>query len=600
MRDYSSNKKMELYQALDAIAERNMFSYQEWYNRNRIECGIWMEKLYIDRYALSIEDYHKQILDMNSEVRRQIEQVFCNVAEIEIIYTELLRKRKDILQEHINKLCEYNVFSANGGLKEQEPIVIREPNRDIVEKNIFDFSQIEYFTYEDAIQEVERMYTEGILSEEDYRYFKSSIASYFCVPGGDALLIKKELLKRYNEIKRTSFVCFLNGESDCLDYEGILSDIDRMYEDGYFCEADYQYYRMCVLSYSHAPGGDKTAIKEQMINHYTLSKENTLENLINNEIENYNYNKIKSDIDRLYEHGYMTPMDYQYYISMLDSYMCASENERENFRKEIGLRYEQTVTTYEKMQVYISEETFEDLGWNMQNVKEVCGEDFIDDLRANMIRGGIVEETSVKMFLATISHETGDGNSLVEIGVESSYTNDTKGAGLMQITGATQQSYIQYLIDTVDDDRVKQDLIKFNEGYYTENGEICNDVKIDGLSPTEYIAKYYSIDSAIWCWTIYDDKTCINGESASINDFINYYSDIPETDKLFLVTQMAINGTEYKASACEEMCIWPERMTYDSVNVYYKSFSDPVPVGWEKRIEAMDKVEVCFEKINPY
>jgi hypothetical protein len=86
-------------------------------------------------------------------------------------------------------------------------------------------------------------------------------------------------------------------------------------------------------------------------------------------------------------------------------------------------------------------------------------------------KNNITNEDSIKLFLITISHEGGKGTGILENGDEDyfeekpSYTINTRGAGLIQVTGSSQYDLLDYLIKHTSDETEIEKLEMLRDGY---------------------------------------------------------------------------------------------------------------------------------------
>lgn len=81
IRDFSTEKKEELYRALDVIDIQEWKSFREWCGGRKGEFGVWADKLGISSYTRQIDNYQNRILDTNNSTRNQIDVIFENVVE---------------------------------------------------------------------------------------------------------------------------------------------------------------------------------------------------------------------------------------------------------------------------------------------------------------------------------------------------------------------------------------------------------------------------------------------------------------------------------------------------------------------------------------
>ena len=305
----------------------------------------------------------------------------------------------------------------------------------------------------------------------------------------------------------------------------------------------------------------------------------------------YDEQTLLASLEQMYNDGYFTSEDYQKLRDLISLYTHLPGQDAAIIRGKILDIYSKSEKEYELLQKYVSEEVLEQLGWTDINAaKQNFGENFIEELRIAMMKVGIVSETSIKMFLTTITHECGRGLFTIEDvnsnGITGNYTYDTRGAGLIQLTGLTQKSFFDYLQQNNIGD---QEAIAIYLATFQTEGEQIIELP-EGLSPTEYIAKYYSIDAAVWFWAIMADRIEVNGQFMTINECIEQFSSIEPQEKLLLVTQLATTGTEYATWALGNMCLNPEGLEYDTC-VEFNNVSLPLPNGWDDRSDIWRKWE---------
>lgn len=208
---------------------------------------------------------------------------------------------------------------------------------------------------------------------------------------------------------------------------------------------------------------------------------------------------------------------------------------------------------------YVNEDVLRDvLNYNIDKLDE----NFVEQLRALMLEGGIVTDTSILFFLATIGVETGEEVLLLEDRDDFdglSYTWNTRGAGVIQVTGGTQKEFIEYLTNHIDD---KEEIIRLKDyyvGFYTfevpiygADGEVVKKITVwdnsytyNGMTVAEYIAEYYPYESAVWFWSYNQASFEIDGQYLSINECIEQYNGVVDDDTMFLAVTCAVNGSEF-------------------------------------------------------
>lgn len=294
----------------------------------------------------------------------------------------------------------------------------------------------------------------------------------------------------------------------------------------------------------------------------------------------YNEETLLSSLEQMYRDGYFPLENYQYLRSLIIQYSRLPSQEATIMKEKISVYY----NNYELLKTYVSEEFLEQLEWtDMDAVKANYGENFIEELRSAMMKAGIVSEVSIKMFLVTITHESGWGLNTTEVvnpdEITGDYKYDTRGAGFIQLTEPSQISFFKYLDDNNIGD---QDAVIFYYNMLTKD-DVVVDSMPEGLSPTEYIAKYYPIESAVWFWGINVERIEVSGQYISINEYVELYSDIESQEKLFVVTQMATTGSEFRERLLGRMCEKPEEISW-SDKIYFEIYDSYLPNNLEERL----------------
>ncbi len=67
------------------------------------------------------------------------------------------------------------------------------------------------------------------------------------------------------------------------------------------------------------------------------------------------------------------------------------------------------------------------------------------------------------------------------------------------------------------------------------------------MTVAEYIAEYYSYESAVWFWSYNRASFEIDGQYLSINECIEQYHGVIDDDTMFLAVTCAVNGSEFTA-----------------------------------------------------
>ena len=204
----------------------------------------------------------------------------------------------------------------------------------------------------------------------------------------------------------------------------------------------------------------------------------------------------------------------------------------------------------------ITSQQLHDLGWINAD------ESFAKRLNDSMQLYGITDKNSIALFIATMSAESEYGIYTAEIGNEAyfnkgGYTTNTRGAGYIQITGAsTHRSFL----DSVGD-------------HYS------------GSNTAQYIADNYAIEASTWYW-----GNMPKAGTLTMNEYVEQWGGSPE---VFLITQYFVNGYmpsevyPYFDSDLRSIRLGAEYSTAnDILSVSGRTY--PLPVGWSKRISAYE------------
>lgn len=117
VREFSEEKKQELFMALNAIDNAEWKSFAAWSIGSADDFGDWVSRLELQTYVGKIDAYQSVILDTNSSTRSQIDAIFQNVAETDLRYAGLFREHEETVSEQISKVQTLHqvIQSVNGG-----------------------------------------------------------------------------------------------------------------------------------------------------------------------------------------------------------------------------------------------------------------------------------------------------------------------------------------------------------------------------------------------------------------------------------------------------------------------------------------------------
>lgn len=230
--------------------------------------------------------------------------------------------------------------------------------------------------------------------------------------------------------------------------------------------------------------------------------------------------------------------------------------------KGFGLIYfesygEEMRLAWERLNKYVSPETFIYMNsrWDIDEFKRVYEDDVFERMIRLMFMAGITEEVSICAFLATIGTESGYGSDNVENGVNGkTYTKNTRGVGLIQVTGSNQNTFIKWLLKSglEQDEHMLYLLNEYSDGYTGKGTEAEPDdngcIEDGDKSAADFLAKYYAVEISIWYWAHFDwgyyhDINDLDHENLiSPNNYVvKFAEDNPNVDNVFLAASLHIN-----------------------------------------------------------
>lgn len=248
------------------------------------------------------------------------------------------------------------------------------------------------------------------------------------------------------------------------------------------------------------------------------------------------------------------------------------------------------------LELYVNEETFKAINsnWNSASLKKKYGNNFFENLRELMRLYEITDKTSILMFIATIGTESWYGLYATEKyndGYFNSkpYTKNTRGAGLMQLTGWVQKEFLQYLRSQVDDNSDKaKELDPYIKAFSeNEKGTVCDCEK----NTAEYIAKNYALESAVWYWAVCKSQLVVNGTNVTINEYIeNFNGKKCNMDNVFLAVQYGVNG--FQLSKENTVAIGKSKKSVINGNqAKINGQTGPLPRNWDSRYKDWKKAK---------
>lgn len=111
VKEFSEEKKREIFALLDEIDDKEWQSFEIWCRGRKLEFGDWIDKLGIRETLKPVEEYHRTILDLNENMRTQIATVFENVYSVDHYYAgevgqqmEEVRRQMQVVQGLIQSI----------------------------------------------------------------------------------------------------------------------------------------------------------------------------------------------------------------------------------------------------------------------------------------------------------------------------------------------------------------------------------------------------------------------------------------------------------------------------------------------------------------
>ena len=488
VREFSEEKRQEIFRLLDEIDMKEWKSFMEWCGSSVEEFGDWPERLNVSAYTRYVDEYHKKVLELNEMTRQQVNTVFENVAEIDARYAERMRECQEKIKEQIAMVCTMTEF--------MQSMTDGNPDMEVITKGSVNGTSISLATENTMEQSLD-----GPKNPEE-----------------------QEISDRSEE--KPGFFDFIRGNSEGMDSETGTNEIDKLHEMRFITNEQYRYFQNVINWVSD--------------------------------------NRLPSSVV-------------------------------EEIRAQANKEYDEIMNNNHILEVYINDKTLMELEWDLMLVDSGLGVNYIEDMRALMLEYGLTDEDSITFFLMTISIECQYGQFMLEQRDEDkfaglSYTYNTRGAGLIQLTGPDQREFLKYILERTEDEEEKDILNRYIENFVdidlSEDNEIWdnpletlneNEQDVQLLPVADYIAQNYPIESALWYWCVYK-KAEIDGEFYSLNECIETdwnkeYNDdeYAEGDyklMMFTGTQCAVNGSEFSARGIGRFFMSWNFITFSEVTYY--------------------------------
>lgn len=448
VREFSEEKRQEIFRLLDEIDMKDWKSFMEWCGSRKEEFGDWPDKLSVSAYTRYVDQYHEKVLEINEMTRQQVNTVFENVAEIDARYAARMREHREKVKEQIaivKTMTEFMDSMANG-----------KPNMALLSGGNASGSNGSHVTEKTLEQSMN-----GVENPEEVANIRED------TPG---------------------FVDFIMGTAGGVDYESAMDEINNLHNSGFITNKQYKYF-------------------QQVINWVTCNR--------------------------------------------------LPRSAIEEIRVQAAKEYTEIINNNHILETYLNDETLMELGWNLSQVDSKLGVNYVEDMRKLMLEYGLTNEESIIFFLYTISIECQNGLFMLEQGNADyfsgqSYTINTRGAGLIHLTGPDQKEFLEYLLANTENEEEKEILNSYITGFVNyeepDSEHPCDCIVNDPNLPTvaEYIAENYPIESALWYWCVYK-KIEIGGKSFTLNECINIYNGKVDEKRMYFAVQCAVNGSEFSA-----------------------------------------------------
>ncbi len=223
VREFSEEKRQEIFRMLDEIDNREWKSFMEWSGSGAEEYGDWPDKLSVSAYTRYVDEYHQKVLELNEMTRQRVNTVFENVAEIDARYAARMRECQEKIKgqiaivrtmtEFMQSMTDGNPNMAlitkggtngNGG-----SLIVNNTVKDEIEFNCYwvreNFSLFNYGT-EECLENMTDLYQNGYVSKEDYRAFCywNEIISH--VPSAEADKIRNMMQECIEHVITTVYI----------------------------------------------------------------------------------------------------------------------------------------------------------------------------------------------------------------------------------------------------------------------------------------------------------------------------------------------------------------------------------------------------------
>lgn len=210
VREFSEEKKEELYRILTSLDDSPCGSFLEWCGSRRYEFGDWMDRLSIPSYMGKIDQFETRITDMNASIRSQIDTVFSNVYAIDRKYGEIFQNYAEIVKgqkqlvDDMREMLHSGNFDKKGSKRQMSTI------DEGIDKWLEDIS-IEGFEsrlgmyrhgeqygidYEELQDYLRSMLEEHIITQSEYDYLSRIIINYGHVPSS----VEETITRDINEL----------------------------------------------------------------------------------------------------------------------------------------------------------------------------------------------------------------------------------------------------------------------------------------------------------------------------------------------------------------------------------------------------------------
>ncbi len=115
-RDFSAKSKNQLLSLVSQVENEKVSNFTDWVGDRWLDFQSWIGKLNIRNYLNNVNEYHKKVIDKNNATKKSIENIFKNVASVDLTYSAYFSQTKSLLEQWQIYIREmgYIVNPSNG------------------------------------------------------------------------------------------------------------------------------------------------------------------------------------------------------------------------------------------------------------------------------------------------------------------------------------------------------------------------------------------------------------------------------------------------------------------------------------------------------